>query len=65
MQSKYIPHEYLGDIDFFASEFDRDEMGRLAQFFHHYHNGIILFGRCWKSSDEIHGDGFPCPFWDW
>jgi hypothetical protein len=44
VQSEHLFHEYLGDIYRLASLFDEDEMRRLAQFIHHHHNGIILFG---------------------
>jgi hypothetical protein len=44
VQSEYLFHEYLGDIYRLAGLFDGDEMSILAQFIHHYHNGIILLG---------------------
>jgi hypothetical protein len=65
MQYEYLLHKYLGDVYYIASRFDKDEMNRLGQFIHHYHNGIILFGQGQQSSNEIHGDGFPFPLWDW
>jgi hypothetical protein len=65
MQSEYLLHEYVGNIYCFAIQFDGNEVSGLAQIVHHYHDGIILPGLFWKTSDEIHGDGLPFPFRNW
>jgi hypothetical protein len=65
MQSKYLFHENTGNIYCLASGLDENKVSNLAQFFHNYHNGVIMLGLFGQSYDEIHRYGLPFPLKNW